>query len=363
MSKINCWLDCDPGHDDATMILLATVLPQFNVLGFSASYGNSTPSNTLKNLTSVLKILNRFGEIPIFKGAQESLMSDHTDTYIAKEIHGESGLDGTNLLPEPDISKVSSDCNAFLDYFEKTVLKHKNDIVFVSTGPLTSLALIMLHKPHLKKYIKYVTVMGGSFEQTGNRNENRSAEFNIYVDPHAANCCFQDPILKDKILLFPLDITHKALATDEICSRIWDPSKHGSTNSGNPKVRQMFFELLQFFKKTYIQSQTAKFALGPPVHDPLVLIPLFALFGWYDAETDCQLNFKKRELFTVEDDKSKDMGKIYVRKEYKVTKQSKISEGKGVTVFYDMNFDFFWNKIYEAFDILDKEANKKRENE
>ncbi|KAH3900299.1 trifunctional uridine nucleosidase/nicotinamide riboside hydrolase/nicotinic acid riboside hydrolase SCDLUD_003271 [Saccharomycodes ludwigii] len=388
LPAIPIWLDCDPGHDDAVAILMACKLPQFKLVGISASYGNSTPLNTLKNTISILQSLNEKmctyqditsndnnttsnSAIPIYKGAQEPLVKQDTgdytdfdyekDSYTAPEIHGDSGLDGTTLLPKPDetfLNKLVPSTNSTANYFdfikglENALLQYPNELVYVSTASLTSLATFCLTKPHLKKNFKYISAMGGSFYNIGNRNPKNTAEFNIYIDPHAANCIFQDPILQGKIFLAPLNLTHKAIATEEVMEKIKD--YHGTTvitsSKSNSMVRKMFYELFLFFKTTYSKAQGAQFIKGPPVHDPLTLMPLLQFIN-NDKKVD--FKYKVLDIFVIEDEKNKDYGRTLAVKEHKSTEITSLGSNisKGIIVGFDMNIDYFWDKVHESLEL------------
>ena len=65
--KQNCWLDCDPGHDDSFAIILATYCDSINLIGISTVSGNQTIEKTTKN---ALNVLNLIGHV---KSTSESL--------------------------------------------------------------------------------------------------------------------------------------------------------------------------------------------------------------------------------------------------------------------------------------------------
>lgn len=61
-----CWLDCDPGHDDAFAIILAAYSPQLELLGISCSAGNQTIEKTTKNTLNVVNVSGI--HVPVFAG-------------------------------------------------------------------------------------------------------------------------------------------------------------------------------------------------------------------------------------------------------------------------------------------------------
>lgn len=282
---IPIWLDCDPGHDDAVAILLAAKLPQFKLLGISTVFGNAPLSKTTVNAMAVLKAIGE--DVPVYSGAggiiqklsgdtpnvpdasnaskisadaPKTAASSVTDAHyseapsvFAPSIHGESGLDGTSLLPEIK-TKIVSDLDATLKAMAAAVREHP-DTCLIATGSLTNVAALFERYPDTKRLIKTLSIMGGGFDLG---NWTPFAEFNIWCDAQAAKHVLEDDIVSEKTLLCPLNVTHTAIATEQVLSRI---------KSVGTRTSQMFFELMTFFKDTY--ETEFGFMDGPPVHDPL----------------------------------------------------------------------------------------------
>ncbi|AEY98082.1 FAFR399Wp [Eremothecium gossypii FDAG1] len=317
--QIPVWLDCDPGHDDAVAILLAAFSPKFRLLGVSASYGNAAPEHTTYNALALLTALGKT-DIKVYQGAKRPWVRE---PVYAEDIHGESGLEGSSLLPVP---RIELEKESYLDAMERAILKYSGRISLICTGALTSAATLLRDRPHLKKHIKFISVMGGGIDQ-GNCNPRKSAEFNIWVDPHAAESVLCDEDIRDRCILVPLDLTHKAIATAEIQERVLG-------NGCN--IRRLYYELFLFFGATYKNVQG--FERGPPVHDPLTLLPLMA---FYDPSLAATVGFVYRRMdLRVTTALSEDEGKLIG-----VVPDT---EGKGVIVGFDLNFEFFWQQIYNA---------------
>lgn len=269
--------------------------------------------------------------IPVYRGAQKPWVRQ---AEYAPDIHGISGLDGTSLLPIP-ISTLEHD-KTYLEAMEEAILTNEGEISFLSTGCLTSTATLLRDKPYLKEKIKYISIMGGGFD-IGNKNINCSAEFNIWADPHAANFVFHDPHVKDKCILVPLNLTHTAIATETIDKEI--------LGDGSSNLRRLFFELFQYFRHTYKDLQG--FDQGPPVHDPLTLMPLLEFFGW-SSHSDVQFDYKRMDINVVDDVWSPDAGRTYSIKDYP-------KEGKtGTIVGLHLNIPFFWEQVLAALTEVDK---------
>ncbi|CDO93025.1 unnamed protein product [Kluyveromyces dobzhanskii CBS 2104] len=329
-SVIPVWLDCDPGHDDAVAVLLSCFHPSIRLLGISASYGNASPENTLYNTLSLLTAFGKQDEIPVYKGAQRPWVRD---VAYAPDIHGESGLDGTTLLPKPKHPFIEG---SYVEAMEHAILESEGNITIVSTGTLTSVATLLKEKPYLKKHVKYISIMGGGIN-SGNRNDNDSAEFNIWADPDAANFVFRDEIIKDKCVLSPLDLTHTCLATSNVDKVI--------LGDGSSKLRKLFYELFLFFAKTYKNKQG--FEAGPPVHDPVTLMPLLYLYGHISNEV-LQFHFERYDLSVDNDPTSLDYGRTVVTQTY--AHDSNI----GIIVGLQINVDFFWNQVFNALAVAEQ---------
>ena len=189
-------LDCDPGHDDAIAIVLALASPELEVKAITSSAGNQTPEKTLRNVLRMLTLLKR-PDIPVAGGAVKPLMRE---LIIADNVHGESGLDGP-ALPEPSFAPLN--CNA-VELMAKTLRESHEPVTLVSTGPQTNVALLLNSHPELHDKIAQIVIMGGAMALG---NWTPAAEFNIYVDPEAAEIVFQSGI---PIVMAGQDVTHKA---------------------------------------------------------------------------------------------------------------------------------------------------------
>lgn len=176
-------LDCDPGHDDAIALILALASPELKVLAVTTSAGNQTPDKTLNNALRILTLLGR-DDIPVAAGAPKPLARE---LIIADNVHGESGLDGPKL-PDPAFAPQAM---TGLELMAKCLRESPEPVTLVPTGPLTNIALLLAAHPELKGKIARIVLMGGT---AGAGNWTPAAEFNIYVDPEAADMVFKSGI-------------------------------------------------------------------------------------------------------------------------------------------------------------------------
>src|SRR5581483_294598 len=235
-------LDCDPGHDDAIAILLAAHHPEIDLLAITTVAGNQSVTKTTHNALKVCSLAN-IRSVPIARGRDRPLIRS---AHYASDIHGESGLDGPQI-PVPDLEPVPQHA---VDLIIDLLMSSQGDITLVHTGPLTNLAVAMQHEPAIIPRIKAISLMGGAI---GLGNKTPSAEFNIWVDPEAAAIVFG---CGRPITMVPLEVTHQALATDEVLKHL---------RAVQRPVASFAADLLVFFADTY--RQVFGFP-APPVHDP-----------------------------------------------------------------------------------------------
>ncbi|MFQ2164431.1 pyrimidine-specific ribonucleoside hydrolase RihA [Aeromonas hydrophila] len=258
-------LDCDPGHDDAIALILALASPELKVLAVTTSAGNQTPDKTLNNALRILTLLGR-DDIPVAAGAPKPLARE---LIIADNVHGESGLDGPKL-PDPAFAPVAMTA---LELMAKCLRESPEPVTLVPTGPLTNIALLLAAHPELKSKIARIVLMGGA---AGPGNWTPAAEFNIYVDPQAADMVFKSGL---PITMCGLDVTHEAQVMDEDIERV-----RAITNP----VAQCVAGLLDFFM-IYHRDPKWGFA-GAPLHDPCTIAWLLApaLFHGVECRVDIE---------------------------------------------------------------------------
>ncbi|WP_279489406.1 pyrimidine-specific ribonucleoside hydrolase RihA [Aeromonas veronii] len=265
-------LDCDPGHDDAIALILALASPELKVLAVTTSAGNQTPDKTLNNALRILTLLGRY-DIPVAAGAPKPLARE---LIIADNVHGESGLDGPKL-PDPAFAPQAM---TGIELMARCLRESPEPVTLVPTGPLTNIALLLAAHPELKPRIARIVLMGGA---AGAGNWTPAAEFNIYVDPEAADMVFKSGI---PITMCGLDVTHEAQVMDEDIERV-----RAITNP----VAQCVAGLLDFFM-IYHRDPKWGFA-GAPLHDPCTIAWLLAPELFHGVE--CRVDIETRGEHTV----------------------------------------------------------------
>ncbi|KAK8201536.1 Inosine/uridine-preferring nucleoside hydrolase domain-containing protein [Phyllosticta paracitricarpa] len=295
------WLDVDPGHDDAFAILLAAHNPKVKLLGISSVHGNASLEHTTQNSLSILEAIG-CRDIPVYPGASKPLVRE---AVHAASIHGESGLDGTTLMPKP-VKSALRHIEASEAMYQALINTPPKTAWLVATGTLTNAARAIQDHPDLAEHLAGLSIMGGAIgggftdaplgkvQGEGERFGNWTpyAEFNasgpqitkIYCDPEAAQFLLTHPVLARKTTIAPLDLTHQVLGNEQVQSKLLGlpegiPKGPGERPLPSP-IRALFHEIMTFFAKTYAEE----FALveGPPLHDPLALAAAFEFDIFHD---------------------------------------------------------------------------------
>ena len=240
-------IDTDPGQDDAVAILLALASPELDVLGLTAVAGNVPLALTEKNARKICELAGR-PETRVFAGAVRPLTRP---LVTAEHVHGRTGLDGPEL-PEPTMKLETQHAVDFI--VETLMAEPEGTVTLCPLGPLTNIALAMIREPAIVPRIKEIVLMGGGYFEQG--NVTPSAEFNIYVDPQAADVVYRSGA---PIVMMPLDVTHKALTTKARIERF---------RAMGTRVGTATAQLLDFFERFDEEKYGTD---GGPLHDPCVI--------------------------------------------------------------------------------------------
>ncbi|MEP7239644.1 MAG: nucleoside hydrolase [Devosia sp.] len=241
-------IDTDPGQDDAVAILLALGSPaELDVLGIVAVAGNVGLRQNALNALKVVELSGRT-DTPVYAGCEGPL---RRKLVTAEKVHGKTGLDGPDL-PEP---KIRLREQHGVDFIIDTIRREaEKSVTLCCLGPLTNIAMAFVKAPDIKARVDAIVLMGGALFEGGNTTP--AAEFNIYVDPEAADAVFHSGV---PITQIPLDVTHFMLSTKARVERF-----RALGNRTGIATAQM----LDFFER----FDEAKYGWeGGPLHDPCVI--------------------------------------------------------------------------------------------
>jgi purine nucleosidase len=239
-------IDCDPGHDDALAILLALGSPEeLDVLALTVVAGNVPLALTEKNARKICELAAR-SDLPVYAGCARPLVRE---LVTAEHVLGKSGLDGPEL-PEPQMPLGQAHA---VDALIELLRSHPaGAITLCPTGPLTNIAMALRKAPDVAPRIREIVLMGGAI---GEGNVTPAAEFNVYVDPHAAKAVFEAGV---PLVMHGLDVTLQALVT---------PPRLEAIGRLDTPLSRTVVGLLEF----YNLYETRRGRVGAPLHDPCVI--------------------------------------------------------------------------------------------
>jgi len=246
-SPLSIIIDTDPGQDDAIAILLALASPEVKVEAITTVAGNVPQPLVTDNALSLLALVGR-EDIGVYRGCERPLLRP---LYTAEYVHGPTGLDGADL-PTPS-AKVQAVHGVDL-IIETCLASDVGTVTLCPLGPLTNIAMAIVKEPAIVPKIAEILWMGGAFDEQGNTTD--VAEFNAYVDPHAAHVVFTSGI---PLIIFPLDVTHKALMF---------PRHVEDLASIATPVANAAAGMIRFYEKHDIEKYEIE---GAPMHDPCVI--------------------------------------------------------------------------------------------
>lgn len=241
-------IDTDPGQDDAAALMLALGSPEeVEVLGITTVAGNVPVALTSKNARIVCDFSNR-RDVKVFAGCEKPLKRK---LVTAEHVHGATGLDGPELFePETPLQPEHA-----VDFIIDTLRNEPaGTVTLCPLGSLTNIATALNRAPDIAGRIQEIVLMGGAYFEVGNITP--AAEFNIYVDPEAAEIVFKSGI---PIVMLTLDLTHKVLTLKSRVSRI---------RALGTRAAVALADMLDFFERFDVVKYGSD---GGPLHDPNVI--------------------------------------------------------------------------------------------
>ncbi len=191
MARRKIILDCDPGMDDSMAIVMAVKSPALDVLAITAVSGNYPVETTCLNARKMLKLLDRT-DIPVARGmAQPLVRSAPSDPFT----HGADGQAEANLpMPSQDAHPLHAS-----DLIIDTVRKYPGEVSLIMTGPMSNLALALRKAPDIAPLISQIIAISGAFGLndaafTNATGDTPQSEWNVYVDPEAADIVYRSGI-------------------------------------------------------------------------------------------------------------------------------------------------------------------------
>jgi purine nucleosidase len=244
-------IDTDPGIDDSLAILLALASPEITLEGLTVVHGNCSAEQGTRNALSVLE-LAKAENIPVAKGCDLPLVQP---SLLAPETHGNSGL-GYAKLPDPTSKPIVQRGS---DLLIEKIMASPGEITLVAIGPLTNIALAIRQEPRIVQAVNELIIMGGAIRHEGNTTP--LAEFNTYVDPHAAHIVYHSGM---PITLTPLDVTYQCILLAKDVARL-------------QKIKSSIPDFIAAATRFYMEFHDEYQGIqGCVINDPLTLALTFA---------------------------------------------------------------------------------------
>jgi purine nucleosidase/pyrimidine-specific ribonucleoside hydrolase len=229
-------IDCDTGIDDGIAICLAQRSGIFDLVGITSVSGNLTADRCSANTRIILDLLEA-GDIPVAKGPMRPLVRPYPRDPFS---HGDNGLAN---IPFPPSSRPE-DPRFAPDLIIETADRFPGQLEIAALGPLTNLALATIKDPGLPRKVKRVAAIAGAFgfQQYGTTRatgDNPSSEWNVYVDPEAAQLVFEAGF---NLTAVGLDVaTHPSLTLS--------PDQRARLEAANTPVARLILDVLDFVER------------------------------------------------------------------------------------------------------------------
>jgi purine nucleosidase len=240
-------IDTDPGKDDAVAILLACAArDRLDIRAITVVAGNVPLGRTERNARALVELAG-CEDIPVHAGHAAPLLHE---LCTAEDVHGPSGIDGADLSEPIRPLAAAHAVDAMIAAIDAAP---PGEITLCVLGPLTNIAAALKRAPAISPKIREIVLMGGAI---GLGNTTPSAEFNIYVDPHAADAVFRAGV---PIVMFPLEATHQAILTCD-----WADHMNTLGTRAGKAIAGMFLADLK-------RPRERHGGRGVPLHDPCVI--------------------------------------------------------------------------------------------
>ena len=243
-------IDTDPGIDDAMAILLALASPEVQLEGLTIVHGNCSLQAGTENALSILEQAQST-RVPVAVGHELPLVQP---SLLAPETHGNTGI-GYATFPPRVTEPIGQHA---VDFIIEKVLESPDEITLVAIGPLTNIAAAIRREPRIVEAVKELFIMGGAIRHEGNTTP--LAEFNTYVDPHAAHIVYHAGM---PTTLVPLDVTYQCVLSPADVDRLLKVDS---------PISRLVADSTRFYMEFHDEYQQID---GCVINDPLALALVF----------------------------------------------------------------------------------------
>ena len=268
-------LDTDPGIDDALAFILLKAMPEISIEAITVTHGNTSVEKCTINALKLVELLD-MTDIPVAMGATEPLVKPLS---VAEETHGDTVL-GHAVLPT---AKTEVTSNSAANLIIDLVNANPGEITILCIGPVTNLALALLKDPSIRKKIKNVVSMAGTFHYPGNATP--SSEYNVFCDPESFDILLRSGI---ELTIIPLDVTYKCLLTIEHVARLTDT---------RADIRNFIERSTAFYMEFHAEYQGIEgCAINDPLAAAILVRPELVTFRNYFVDIELHGEFTTAKL-------------------------------------------------------------------
>ncbi|EAR51924.1 inosine-uridine preferring nucleoside hydrolase [Oceanicola granulosus HTCC2516] len=245
-------LDVDTGTDDAVAIMLAALHPELELVGVTTVNGNVPVEHCTDNSLRTLDHIGR-GDIPVYEGLQRPIV--RRDFPVPRAIKKDVKVH-MDELPIPPARSRKQRMSA-PEYLVSAFAEARGELTLVAVGPLSNLAAAIAIDPNFVRNVPELVIMGGAVDKS---NITPAAEFNIWADPEAARVVMEAGF--ERIVLVPLDATHRALVSLEQTRAMRDLGTPAGTAAAS---------IIDYRINGYQTNQPTGIPETAPVHDALCI--------------------------------------------------------------------------------------------
>lgn len=169
-------IDTDTAGDDVTSLLFGLLWPGVELEAITVCAGNVELDLCVRNALLTVEACRRT-DVPVFAGAAKPL---ERPLVTAHYVHGADGMGDLDPVPPVTAPRDEHAVDGLLRLAEE----YEGELEILAQAPLTNIALAVRKDPSFPRKVRHLWIMGGSNNSVGNITP--AAEFNFYVDPHAA---------------------------------------------------------------------------------------------------------------------------------------------------------------------------------
>ncbi len=251
-------IDTDGGVDDALALIMALNSPQIDLKAITVLAGNINVEQAAQNVLRVVSVVAPNKMPTVAKGCKKPLVNPPFD---AAGIHGADGLGELHRFQEkngspryPELALKLSPESA-IDILLNAAQEYGKNLTIVALGPLTNIATALQKDAEVLKKIGRIIIMGGAVNVPG--NISAAAEFNFFVDPHAAQLVMESGI---PLTLVGLDVAIKAPLHRKVVEE--------NLRNSPSKITQFIADCTEIYMAFYRDNEGF---YGCYLHDPLAI--------------------------------------------------------------------------------------------